>query len=114
MFPKTFRMFRLATLSCSRSLAKVENYHKLKQNIFCLHVSSGHSSITSKCSGVQICHVEHLQPKLVYKLPQKTYSTEKSDKDPDDNPGVVKRFKQMFKDYWYVLLPVHVATSVVW
>ena len=24
------------------------------------------------------------------------------------------RFKQLMKDYWYVLVPVHVATSVVW
>ena len=33
---------------------------------------------------------------------------------PDQKTGVVKKFKQMFKDYWYVLIPVHVATSVVW
>ena len=24
------------------------------------------------------------------------------------------RFKQMMKDYWYVLIPVHVSTSIVW
>ena len=24
------------------------------------------------------------------------------------------KFKQMFKDYWYILVPVHVATSIVW
>eukprot|EP00088_Acartia_fossae_P046033 TRINITY_DN4965_c0_g1_i1.p1 TRINITY_DN4965_c0_g1~~TRINITY_DN4965_c0_g1_i1.p1 ORF type:complete len:280 (-),score=41.78 TRINITY_DN4965_c0_g1_i1:162-1001(-) len=37
--------------------------------------------------------------------------------DPDkDQPkeGIVKRFKKMAKDYWYVLIPVHVATSIVW
>ena len=28
--------------------------------------------------------------------------------------GIVAKFKQMFKDYWYVLVPVHVATSIVW
>ena len=33
---------------------------------------------------------------------------------PEQKTGVVKKFKQMFKDYWYVLIPVHVATSVVW
>ena len=42
------------------------------------------------------------------------YITERNDKPPEANPGIVKRFKQMFKDYWYVLLPVHVATSAVW
>lgn len=37
--------------------------------------------------------------------------------DPEKNEkkvGIVKKFKQMWKDYWYVLIPVHVATSVVW
>lgn len=29
-------------------------------------------------------------------------------------PGIVGRFKQLMKDYWYVLVPVHVVTSVVW
>ena len=28
--------------------------------------------------------------------------------------GIIKKFKKMMKDYWYVLIPVHVATSVVW
>ena len=44
----------------------------------------------------------------------RAYSSEHNDKQPEANPGIVKRFKQMFKDYWYVLLPVHVATSAVW
>jgi len=28
--------------------------------------------------------------------------------------GIIKKFKKMMKDYWYVLIPVHVATSIVW
>jgi Protein of unknown function (DUF1279) len=28
--------------------------------------------------------------------------------------GLFARFKKMAKDYWYVLIPVHVATSCVW
>ena len=44
----------------------------------------------------------------------RAFSTEHNDNQPEANPGIVKRFKQMFKDYWYVLLPVHVATSAVW
>jgi len=37
-------------------------------------------------------------------------------KDPDkpQKEGIVKKFKKMAKDYWYVLIPVHVATSIVW
>merc|ERR1712096_494124 len=36
------------------------------------------------------------------------------DKKAPEKTGIVKKFKQMFKDYWYVLVPVHVATSIVW
>ncbi|XP_026726955.1 uncharacterized protein C18orf19 homolog A isoform X2 [Trichoplusia ni] len=28
--------------------------------------------------------------------------------------GIIKKFKAMYRDYWYVLLPVHVCTSAVW
>jgi len=47
---------------------------------------------------------------------QKTES--KSSAISDDKPQVKEtlwqRFKKMYKEYWYVLLPVHCATSVVW
>uniref|UniRef100_A0A6M2DC63 Putative conserved plasma membrane protein n=1 Tax=Xenopsylla cheopis TaxID=163159 RepID=A0A6M2DC63_XENCH len=28
--------------------------------------------------------------------------------------GLFKKFKQMYRDYWYVLIPVHVVTSTCW
>jgi hypothetical protein len=28
--------------------------------------------------------------------------------------SLFQRFKQMYKDYWYVLIPVHVVTSIGW
>ena len=28
--------------------------------------------------------------------------------------GIIKKFKKMWKDYWYVVIPVHVVTSVGW
>lgn len=28
--------------------------------------------------------------------------------------GLFARFKKMYKEYWYVLLPVHVVTSAAW
>jgi len=39
-----------------------------------------------------------------------------SNKPPDggSNLSLYQRFKLMYKEYWYVLLPVHVATSSVW
>ena len=38
----------------------------------------------------------------------------KDESQKEEKVGIVKKFKQMSKDYWYVLIPVHVATSVVW
>lgn len=35
--------------------------------------------------------------------------------DPtEEKLGLFARFKKMSKEYWYVLLPVHVLTSTVW
>ena len=54
-------------------------------------------------------------PSKMYPLISFARAMSSSGKDsPDQKTGVVKKFKQMFKDYWYVLIPVHVATSVVW
>lgn len=36
------------------------------------------------------------------------------DKVPGSKQGLIQKFKLMYRDYWYVLLPVHVATSIVW
>ncbi|KAH9639879.1 hypothetical protein HF086_015730 [Spodoptera exigua] len=46
------------------------------------------------------------------------YTTQ--DKTPSDGEptkvkeGLIQKFKHMYRDYWYVLIPVHVATSAVW
>lgn len=32
----------------------------------------------------------------------------------EEKQSLIQRFKQMYKDYWYVLLPVHLCTSAVW
>lgn len=28
--------------------------------------------------------------------------------------GLFLKFKEMYRDYWYVLVPVHMATSAIW
>ncbi|XP_034828102.1 uncharacterized protein C18orf19 homolog A [Maniola hyperantus] len=38
----------------------------------------------------------------------------KTPQEPEKKPGLIQRFKQMYKDYWYVLLPVHMTTSAIW
>lgn len=35
-------------------------------------------------------------------------------KPVEEKLTLTARFKKMYKEYWYVLLPVHVATSSVW
>lgn len=48
----------------------------------------------------------------------KSSSTKNSTSIQIDNKeeklSLVQKFKLMYKQYWYVLIPVHVATSVVW
>lgn len=41
---------------------------------------------------------------------------EKKDKDggSEEKLSLFKKFKQMYRDYWYVLVPVHIVTSVAW
>lgn len=34
--------------------------------------------------------------------------------EPEKKPSLLQRFKQMYKDYWYVLVPVHLVTSAFW
>nr|CAD7588069.1 unnamed protein product [Timema genevievae] len=37
-----------------------------------------------------------------------------SNKTPTEKLSLLQRFKQMYRDYWYVLVPVHVITSIGW
>lgn len=37
-----------------------------------------------------------------------------SQPDQEKKPGLIQRFKQMYRDYWYVLVPVHLTTSAAW
>lgn len=32
----------------------------------------------------------------------------------EEKLSIVQKFKQMYKQYWYVLIPVHIVTSIVW
>ncbi|CAG4998137.1 unnamed protein product [Parnassius apollo] len=47
-----------------------------------------------------------------------TQSSSSTDKPPNDTEpkkkGLIKRFKEMYRDYWYVVLPVHMTTSAIW
>ncbi|XP_065281397.1 uncharacterized protein C18orf19 homolog B [Dermacentor albipictus] len=38
----------------------------------------------------------------------------KKDEVVEEKLNIFQRYKKMFKEYWYVMLPVHIATSIVW
>lgn len=37
-----------------------------------------------------------------------------ADENKEEKLSLLKKFKIMYRDYWYVLVPVHVVTSTVW
>lgn len=41
-------------------------------------------------------------------------SREAKNDESEKNLSLVQKFKLIYKQYWYVLIPVHVATSIVW
>ncbi|XP_028166747.1 uncharacterized protein C18orf19 homolog A isoform X2 [Ostrinia furnacalis] len=41
-------------------------------------------------------------------------SSQNPQEPEEKKTGLIQRFKQMYRDYWYVLVPVHMATSAVW
>lgn len=50
---------------------------------------------------------------------QQTNNDQKSDPNIDDDIppeklGIVAKFKLMYKQYWYILVPVHLITSTGW
>ncbi|KAI5632604.1 hypothetical protein NE865_14707 [Phthorimaea operculella] len=43
----------------------------------------------------------------------KSASTDSPEKEPP-KPGLMTRLKIMYRDYWYVTVPVHMVTSAIW
>lgn len=41
-------------------------------------------------------------------------TTSSEDSKAEEKMSIVQKFKLMYKQYWYVLIPVHVVTSIVW
>lgn len=69
------------------------------------------STLGDVCNRNPILH-QLCRPKPEYLCATiKYFSTEDS---PPKKLGLVARFKQMYRDYWYVLVPVHLITSIGW
>lgn len=61
-------------------------------------------------------NVHDPKPELPQKAPAPDV-TAKLDPEPvveEEKLGLFARFKKMYKEYWYVLLPVHCVTSAAW
>ena len=104
--------FRLARRSSVQGIVNLSSSRIIKESHFCSVFT--HSQRCNNILDSVSFRSEDSNSSLTTNTILRTYSTHQNDKRPGDNPGIVKRFKQMFKDYWYVLLPVHVATSAVW
>lgn len=42
------------------------------------------------------------------------FKNEEERKDNDTKLTLFQKFKKMYRDYWYVLVPVHLVTSAAW
>lgn len=58
-------------------------------------------------------HCEFTQKSAVRSFSTQTPNKE-SDQSCEPKPTLFQKMKQMTKDYWHILIPVHVATSIVW
>lgn len=47
-------------------------------------------------------------------LVKRFYSENKPEETPEKKLSLYQRFKHMYRDYWYVLVPVHLVTSAGW
>lgn len=45
---------------------------------------------------------------------RKEESDHDTEKDEVKNLTLFQKFKKMYRDYWYVLVPVHLVTSAAW
>jgi len=77
-----------------------------RHSLYNSNISYGHTTIQPAISQI-FCKVDLRQ----FSTGSPTCRDNKEEKKKE---GIVPRFKQMAKDYWYVLIPVHVATSIVW
>lgn len=46
--------------------------------------------------------------------PKKDGLSEKTEPEEKKKLSLFKRFKEMYRNYWYVMLPVHLITSAFW
>lgn len=73
------------------------------------------STLSNPAFNYKYCQ-SRIDPKYCSYNALKLFSTERRcrPEEPPKKLGLVGRFKQMYKEYWYVLVPVHLVTSIGW
>ncbi|VVC99869.1 unnamed protein product [Leptidea sinapis] len=93
----------------------VSNSH-LKLYCFCLRVSSGFytSNINQKALVAENMCKSYYKPLRLCSTQSSKEELKPPPPSPEKKRGLIQRFKEMYRDYWYVLVPVHMATSAIW
>lgn len=103
-----------------RKLANIyENFNRTK------YVCSG--NLLFQTVPLKNIYTNHQMVQFVYPpFDFKQYSTSRLNKISSEKKEIMKekdevkkltlfqKFKQMYRDYWYILVPVHLVTSVAW
>nr|XP_014286684.1 protein FAM210A [Halyomorpha halys] len=125
-FPSSKVLSQSYRLICSYEDSKSKQYGSLAgpnvrqvfSNLLCKqHVLKSHGVLTTVkvfyCSKKPVECDDHKKENV---LGKKDVESDDSKKEsvPEKKLSIFKRFKAMYRDYWYVLVPVHLVTSAVW
>jgi hypothetical protein len=100
----------LARRLLSRNLIRLKDLthittHARCTSIFVISLNSNNNALfqTNHVKPLHYCRSSQVQ----------FFSNEKKD-EPQKKASLFQRFKEMYKSYWYVLVPVHLVTSAAW
>lgn len=92
----------------TRDFGQIYKKHSLKQISYVkhVHISAGKNFQDNRVEK------DNIKEKDIPPVSNKPILNEPLTSSP--KLSLFQRFKQMYKDYWYVLIPVHCFTSVFW
>ncbi|XP_018333309.1 uncharacterized protein C18orf19 homolog A [Agrilus planipennis] len=100
---------------CQRKLSLAIRQHKLLMKVSRLNKFHFYANNEIYGSNWRMSQVSLSSPLLTRSLSeQKKESNQGKDLHPKQKTTLFQRFKQMYRDYWYVLVPVHLVTSAAW
>lgn len=106
--------------TCFQSTNSVTQFNRrLQSSPFREYSTNFEKSICQRILTTYICANRKFVDNECHKFESRIckYSTDSSKEENNSSQVGQTRFqkmKQMAKDYWYILIPVHVATSIIW